>query len=196
MGALVVLLAVLINLVFGQTQTSSDTQSSQSGVIEALVEEHKKAIQNIRERYGLTKKEGCKMTMAELKNIAARYGMEETVRGMFFIKLPGPNGVEYYQPFDGMCKIVAYDISGTLSPPPQASLVPLGQGLLKKQDIKFGVDVNLFRVLFQLLMYGAGIFWVVRVARKFIEGDFSEAAVSFFQGFIIVATMYVLYRMM
>ncbi len=193
MGALVVLLAVLINLVFGQTQTSSDTQS---GVIEALVRQHKDAIRDIRERYGITKTEGCKYTMQGLKNIAVRHGMQLLAGESFFIKLPGPDGFEYYQTFDNQCKIETYDISGTLSPASPPSLAPLGQGLLAKQDIKFGVDVNLFKVLFQLLMYGAGIFWVVRVARKFIEGGFSEAAVSFFQGFIIVATMYVLYRMM
>ncbi len=196
MGALVVLLAVLINLVFGQTQTNSDTQSSQLGVIEALVKQHKTAIQNIRERYGLKKTEGCKYTMQGLKNIAARHGMQLLAGERFFIKLPGTDGFEYYQVDEQMCKIENYGASGTLSPPPPPSLVPLGQGLLTEQDIKFGVDVDLFKVLLQLLMYGAGIFWVVRIARKVVEGDVSKAAISFFQGFIIVATMYVLYRMM
>jgi hypothetical protein len=184
---------VLINLVFGQTQTPSDTQL---GVIDELVKQHKQAIQEMREKYGITKTEGCKYTMDELKKIAERHGMYQLAGERFFIKLPGTDGFEYYQTFYNQCKIVVYDISGTLSPPSAPSLTPLGQGILAKQDIKFGVDVNLFKVLFQLLMYGAGIFWVVRVARKVVEGDFSEAAVSFFQGFIIVATMYVLYRMM
>ncbi len=194
MGALVVLLAVLINLVFGQTQTPSDTQSTQSGVIEALVQQHKQAIQNIRERYGLKKTEGCKMTMQELRNIAARHNMVHSEGGMSFIKLPADQ--YYYQLFGDSCKIAAYQPTGTLSPASLLNLAPIGQGVLAKQDVKFGVDVNLFKVLFQLLMYGAGIFWVVRIARKVVEGDVSEAAISFFQGFIIVATMYVLYRMM
>jgi len=191
MAALVVILVVLINLVFGQTPTPSDTQS---GVIDELVKQHKQAIQEMRKKYGITKTQGCKYTMEQLRNIAARHEMHQAVEGMSFIKLPGTD--EYYQIFGDQCKIVAYDISGSLSPPSAPSLTPLGQGILVKQDIKFGVDVNLFKVLFQLLMYGAGIFWVVRVARKVVGGDFSEAAVSFFQGFIIVATMYVLYRMM
>ena len=189
MAVLVVLLAVLLNLGFGQTP--SDTQS---GVIDALVEQHKKAINEMRKKYGITKTEGCKYTMAELRNIAARHKMVHLEGGASFIKLPADQ--HFYQLFDDTCRIVAYKPTGTLSPASPLSLAPIGQGLLTKQDIKFGVDVDFFRVLFQLLMYGAGIFWVVRVARKFVEGDFSEAAVSFFQGFIIVATMYVLYRMM
>jgi hypothetical protein len=76
------------------------------------------------------------------------------------------------------------------------SVAPIGQQILTKQDLKFGVDVSLFRVLFQLLMYGAGIFWVVRAAQKFIAGYLTDALITFFIGFVIVASMYVLYRWM
>jgi hypothetical protein len=75
-------------------------------------------------------------------------------------------------------------------------VAPIGQQILTKQDIKFGVDVNLFRVLLQLLMYGAGIFWVVRAVQRLIAGELTEFFITLFTGFIIVASMYVLYRWM
>jgi hypothetical protein len=191
MVVLVVLLAVLINLVFGQTQTPSDTQS---GVIDVLVEQHKKAIEEMRKRYGITKTEGCKYTMDQLRSIAARHDMQAREGGRVFLMLPGPNGPEYFQTFDDQCKIVAYDVSGTLSPASPIAVAPIGQQILTKQDIKFGVDVNLFRVLFQLLMYGAGIFWAVRAVQRFVAGELTEFFFTLLIGFIIVASMYVLYR--
>jgi hypothetical protein len=188
MVVLVVLLAVLLNLVFGQTQTPSDS----SGVIDKLVEQHQEAIRKIRETYGIKKTEGCKYTMEQLRNIAARHRMLKEEGGMVFIDLPDGR----YQIFDDMCRVIAYDVKGTLSPPSPMTLAPIGQQILTKQDIKFGVDVNLFRVLFQLLMYAAGIFWVVRAVQRFIAGEFSEFFITLFTGFIIVASMYVLYRWM
>ena len=193
MGVLIVLLAVLLNLGFGQTQTPSDTPS---GAIDVLVQQHKNAIKNIREKYGITKTEGCKYAMGNLRSIASRYNMLKLDGGNAFIQLPDPDGLRFYQVDDNQCRVLEYKVEGALSPPSPTSVAPIGQQILTKQDVKFGVDVNLFQVLFQLLMYGAGIFWVVRVARRFIEGDLSEAAITFAQGFIIVATMYVLYRMM
>jgi hypothetical protein len=191
MAALVILLTVLLNLGFGQTP--SDTPS---GVIDELVKQHKQAIEDIRKAYGLTKTQGCQPTMQELRNIAARHNMLKLDGGRAFIELPDPNGLRLYQIDDNQCRIIAYEVSGTLSPPSPASVAPIGQQVLTKQDLKFGVDVSLFRVLFQLLMYGAGIFWVVRVAQKFIAGYLTDALITFFIGFVVVASMYVLYRWM
>jgi hypothetical protein len=191
MVVLVFLLLVLLNLGFGQTP--SDTQL---GVIDALVEQHRKAIEKIREAYGITKTEGCKYTMAELRAIASRHGMLTMSGGMTFIQLPSSSGFEYYQTDDNMCRVIAYEPKGTLSPPTPMSVAPIGRQILTRQDVKFGVDVSLFRVLFQLLMYAAGIFWAVRAAQKFIEGDLTEFFITFLTGFIIVASMYVLYRWM
>jgi len=191
MVVLVVLLVVLLNLVFGQTQTPSDPQS---GVIDELVRQHKRAIEEMREKHGITKTEGCKYTMEQLRNIASRHRMLTTDDGMVFLQLPSPNGFEYYQTDDNMCRVIAYEPKGTLSPPSPMSVAPISQQILTKQDLKFGVDVSLFRVLFQLLMYGAGIFWVVRAAQKFIAGYLTDALITFLIGFVIVASMYVLYR--
>jgi hypothetical protein len=189
MSVLVVLLVVLLNLGFGQTP--SDTPS---GVIDELVKQHKEAIDKIREAYGLKKTEGCKYTMEQLRSIAARHNMVRPDSG--FIALPSPSGFEYFQIDDNQCRVKAYELKGTLSPPSPMSVAPIGQQILTKQDIKFGVDVNLFKVLFQLLMYGAGIFWAVRAAQKFIAGELTEALITFFIGFVIIASMYVLYRWM
>jgi hypothetical protein len=195
MGALIVLLAVLLNLSFGQTQpqTPSDTPP---GVIDELVKRHKDAIEQARKQHGISKTEGCRHTMQGLRDIAARHGMLKLDGGRSFIQLPDSDGIRLYQVDDNQCQVMSYKVSGALSPPSPTSVAPMGQGLLTRQDLKFGVDVNLFRVLFQLLMYGGGIFWIVRVARNFIEGDMSEAAIAFLQGFIIVGTMYALYRLM
>jgi hypothetical protein len=195
MGALIILLAVLLNLSFGQTQSQTPSDTS-SGAIDALVRQHKEAIEQIREQYGISKTEGCRYTMQGLRDIAARHNMLLLDGGRAFIQLPDSDGIRLYQVDDNQCQVMSYKVSGTLSPPSPMSAAPMGQGVLRKQDLKFGVDVNLFRVLFQLLMYGGGIFWAVRVAKKFIEGEMSEAAIAFLQGFIIVGTMYALYRLM
>jgi hypothetical protein len=189
MVVLVVLLAVLLNLGFGQTP--SDTPS---GVIDELVRQHKNAIAEVRKAYGITKTEGCKYTMEQLRNIASRHRMLITDNGMAFIQLPSSSGFEYYQTDDNMCRVIVYKPGGTLSPPSPMSVAPIGKQILTKQDIKFGVDVNLFRVLFQLLMYGAGIFWAVRAVQRFVAGELSGFFITLFIGFIIVASMYVLYK--
>jgi hypothetical protein len=186
----VVLLAVLINLVFGQTPSDM-----QLGVIDKLVEQHKQAIEEMRKKHGITKTEGCKYTMEQLRNIAVRHNMLTTTdSGMSFITLPSADGFEYFQLDDNLCRITAYDVKGTLSPPSPMSIAPIGQQILTKQDIKFGVDVSLFRVLFQLLMYSAGIFWAVRAVQRFVAGELTEFFYTLLIGFIIVASMYVLYR--
>jgi hypothetical protein len=195
MGVLIVLLAVLLNLSFGQTQTPSDTPS---GVIDTLVEQHKQAIQKIREKYGITKTRACQYTVTQLTEIASKHNMLRVEEGRPLIQMPDPKGKELrlYQIDENTCNIISYTVNGTLSPPSPESTAPIGEQILAKQDLKYKVDVSLFQVLFQLLMYGAGIFWAVRVARNFIKGDMYETAVAFFQGFIIIATMYVLYRLM
>jgi hypothetical protein len=174
---------------FGQTPSDAP-----SGVIDELVKQHKQAIKDIREAYGITKTEGCQYTMQELRSIATRHNMLKLDGGRSFIELPDPNGLRLYQIDDKQCRVITYEVSGTLSPPSPMSVAPIGQQILTKQDLKFGVDVSLFRVLFQLLMYGAGIFWVVRAAQKFIAGYLTDALITFFIGFVIVASMYVLYR--
>jgi hypothetical protein len=195
MGALIVLLVVLLNLsfVWAQQQTPSETPS---GAIDLLVQQHKQAIEEARKRLGITKTEGCQITMQELRNIAQRHSMLRLEEGMAFIELPDPSGLRLFQIDEQQCNVISYELKGTLSPPSPTSAAPIGEGILTKQDLKFKADANLFRVLFQLLMYGAGIFWAIRVAKQFIEGDMAEAAIAFFQGFIIVATMYMLYQLM
>jgi len=187
----VVLLAVLINLVFGQTPSDM-----QPGVIDELVKQHKQAIEEMRKRHGITKTEGCKQIMNRLMGIANRHNMLMTDSGRVFIQLPSADGPEHFQMDDDQCRITVYVARGTLSPPSPESVAPIGQQILTKQDIKFGVDVNLFKVLFQLLMYSAGIFWAVRAVQRFVAGEFSEFFFTFLIGFIIVASMYVLYRWM
>jgi hypothetical protein len=105
-----------------------------------------------------------------------------------------PGGGEGYRIDD--CTVRTYVRVGKLSPANPASLTPLAQGTITKEDVKFQVDVGLFRTLFLMLMYAAGIFWAVRTAQKLIAGDLTESFINFFIGFIIVATMYVLYRWM
>jgi hypothetical protein len=191
MGALVVLLAVLINLVFGQTQTSSDAQS---GAVEAAVRQYQEAIKKIRMAYGITQAEGCKKATEQLTTIAEKYGMLMINEGRAYIRLPDNKGFWYYQVDGDSCRVIAYAVEGTLSPPSPISVAPIGKQILTKQDIKFGVDVNLFRVLFQLLMYAAGIFWAVRAVQRFVAGELTEFFFTLLIGFIIVASMYVLYR--
>jgi hypothetical protein len=195
MGALVILLVVLLNLsfVWAQQQTASDTSS---GDIEKLMKQYKERIEEARKRLGITKTEGCQHIMQQLREIARRHNMLNMEEGRLLIKLYESGGFRYYQIDDKQCNVIAFTPIGTLKPPSPTSGAQIGERILTTQDFKFKADVNLFRVLFQLLMYGAGIFWVIRVARQFIEGDMAEAAIAFFQGFIIVATMYVLYQLM
>jgi hypothetical protein len=103
-------------------------------------------------------------------------------------------GAEAYKMDD--CKIRAYVQVGTLDPPKEKSAGTLAPGMLTMKDFTFKVDVSLFRTLFRMLMYAAGIFWTVRAAQKLIAGELTETLITFFIGFIIVASMYVLYRWM
>jgi hypothetical protein len=189
MVVLVVLLAVLLNLGFGQTP--SDTPS---GGVDELVKQYQESIRKVRMAYGIAQGEGCKKAMEQLKTIAGRHGMLMINEGRAYIRLPDNKGSWYYQADGDSCRIIAYAVEGTLSPPSPMSVAPIGQQVLTKQDLKFGVNVNLFRVLFQLLMYAAGIFWAVRTAQKLITGDLTESLITFFIGFVIVASMYVLYK--
>jgi hypothetical protein len=193
MTALVILLTVLLNLSFGETQMPSDAPSK---VIDELVKQYQESLKKIRMAYGIAQGEGCKKAMEQLKTIAAKHGMLMPDEGRAYIRFPDNKGFWYYQADGDSCRIIAYAVEGTLSPPSPSSVAPIGQQILTKQDLKFGVDVSLFRVLFQLLMYGAGIFWVVRAAQKFIAGYLTDALITFFIGFVIVASMYVLYRWM
>jgi hypothetical protein len=198
MIALVILLAVLLNLGFGVASDipsdALDWSGQPTDVPKTIVGEAMKAYQEhikmIKDQQGLTRQITCPKISGTINNIAGKRGFIKNGR----IELPGSKDGEGY--LVGNCQVAVSEIRGKLSPPSGQSTTSLGEGLLVEQNIKFGVNVNLFQVLFQLLMYGAGIFWLVRVARKVIEGDLSEAAIAFAQGFIIVASMYVLYRLM
>jgi hypothetical protein len=132
-----------------------------------------------------------KKTCDEVKRVLSEIAVKRNwVREGGKIVLPG--GVEAYKIND--CTIRAYVQVGTLSPPKETSLASHAQGMLTKTDFKFQVDVSLFRVLFQMLMYAAGIFWAVRAVQKLIAGELTETLITLFTGFIIVASMYVLYK--
>jgi len=190
MGVLILLL-VLLNLGFGETQTPSNTPS---GSVDVLVEQFRQAVKEARKRYGVERGTMCSTVEHQVHDIANQYKWLRIEGNNKFIELPDKKGVMLYQLQE--CSIAVHQVKGTLSPASPYSFNRMPEGVLTKQDIKFGVDVDLFKVLFQLLMYGAGIFWLVRVARKFIEGDLPETFVAFAQGFLIVAVMYVLYRFM
>jgi hypothetical protein len=198
MTVVVILLAVLLNLGFGVAsdipsdaldwpEQPTDAPKTSVGEVMKAYQEH---IKIIKEQQGLRKEITCPKISGAINNIAGKRGLVKNGR----IELPGSKDGEGYLVRN--CQVVVSEIRGTLSPPSGQSTTSLGEGLLVEQNIKFGVNVNLFQVLFQLLMYGAGIFWLVRVARKLIEGDLSETVIAFAQGFIIVATMYALYRLM
>jgi len=191
MVVLVVLLVVLLNLGLGQTQTPSDTSASN---IENLLKQYREAIDKIRITYRLDKDQACKQVIEGTTDVARRHGLLVIDNGRAYVKLSDKEGFEYYELDGNSCRIITYEVKGTISPPSPISLVPIGKQVLEKQDIKFGVDVNLFRVLFQLLMYGAGIFWAVRAVQRFVAGELSGFFITLFIGFIIVASMYVLYK--
>jgi phage shock protein PspC (stress-responsive transcriptional regulator) len=137
------------------------------------------------------KEETCVKVKSAIGSLAASKNWEVKADqyGMMAVKLP--NGETYV--IDKDCKVTVPVLVGRLSPPDPQATANLAQGVITTQSFKFQVDVSLVRVLFQMLMYAAGIFWAVRVVQKLIAGDLTEMLISLFIGFIIVASMYVLY---
>jgi len=191
---MVVLLVLLLlsNLWFGWAVGSagaSNSPASASSVpdIAAFLQQ----MQNIQKNKGET----CEKIKSAISSIAIskNWRVKTDQPGVMSVELP--NGETYVINKD-CSKIVAEVPVGTLSPMNVRTAAPMVQGTITREDFKFSVDVSLFRVLFQLLMYAAGIFWAVRAAQKLIAGDLTETLASLFIGFIIVASMYMLYKWM
>jgi len=172
-------LLVLTNLWFVWADNSM-TPSTQDQVIQSL--------ESIKRQ-----EEEKKKTCEEVKRVLSKVASKRkwiTEDGRIIL----PDGGNGYRIDD--CTVRTYVQVGTLSPANPASLTRFTQGTITKEDVKFQVDVGLFRTLFLMLMYAAGIFWAVRTAQRLIAGDLTESFINFFIGFIIVATIYVLYRWM
>jgi putative component of toxin-antitoxin plasmid stabilization module len=188
---MVVLLVLLLlsNLWFGWAADAGSSASSQQSPYDAFLD-LLKSLEDEKEK----RKELCARIKANLASVARsnNWKVESPQPGVLSIRLP--HGETYVINRD--CRILNTVPVGVLSPPtprPPGQFVP---DVLKMQDFTFQADVGLFRVLFQLLMYAAGIFWAVRAAQRLIEGELTEFFITFFIGFVIVASMYVLYRWM
>jgi hypothetical protein len=191
---MVVLLVLLLlsNLWFGWAAGSAGASNSPNPTPSVPdITTFLQQLQNIQKN----KEETCAKVKSALSSMAAskNWKVESDQFGTLTIGLP--NGETYVINKD-CSKVVAKVPVGTLSPMNEKSAAPLAQGMITRQDFKFSVDVSLFRVLFQLLMYAAGIFWAARAAQKLIAGDLTETLITLFIGFIIVASMYVLYKWM
>jgi hypothetical protein len=135
------------------------------------------------------KKKTCEEVKRVLSKVASK---RDWITSDGRIILPG--GGEGYRIDD--CTVRTYVQVGNLSPANPASLTRFAQGTITKGGVKFQVDVGLFRTLSLMLMYAAGIFWAVRAAQRLIAGELTEMFITLFIGFIILATMYVLYSWM
>jgi hypothetical protein len=153
------------------------------------IEKFFQLLQSIQENKGET----CDKVKSALSSLAVSMNLKVKTDQPGVMSIGLPNGETYVINKD--CEVAAM-VPGTLSPMNVQSAAPMVQGTITRKDFKFSVDVSLFRVLFQLLMYAAGIFWAVRAAQKLIAGDLTETLVSLFIGFIIVASMFVLYKWM
>jgi hypothetical protein len=189
--AVLLVLLLLSNLWFGWAVDSAGSSNSPNSA--SSVPDIEKFLQQLRD-IQKNKEETCDKVKSALSSLAVskNWKVKTDQPGVMSIELP--NGETFEINKD--CKVVAKVPVGTLSPMNEKSAAPLVQGTITRQDFKFSVDVSLFRVLFQLLMYAAGIFWAVRAAQKLIAGDLTETLVSLFIGFIIVASMFVLYKWM
>jgi len=188
---MVVLLIILFlsNLWFGWAADQSQGSSAPStsvpdiGAILGQLQETEKM-----------KEETCAKVKSAIGSLAASKNWEVKADQYGVMRVKLPNGETYVINKD--CKVVTERWKGTLSPAKDSALSPYAQGMITKQDFKFQVDVSLFKVLLQMLMYAAGIFWAVRAAQKLIAGELTEMLLTLFIGFIIVASMYVLYKWM
>ncbi len=187
---MVVLLVLLLlsNLWFGWAVGSARSSNSFNSIPDiADILRELKDIQENKEKKCVEIK-GALGSLAFSKN----WKVKADENGIMSIELP--NGQTYVINKD--CKVTVTVRTGTLSPLNEKYAVSLAPGMLTMEDFKFKVDVSLFRTLFQMLMYAAAIFWAVRVAQRFIAGDLTETLITLFIGFIIVASMYVLYKWM
>jgi hypothetical protein len=186
---MVVLLVLLLlsNLWFGWAVSSTGSStSSKQNPYDVLVEMLKSS-QNIQEN----KEKTCAKLKSSLANLALsnNWKVESTQQGIMSIRLP--NGETFVINKD--CRVKRIVPVGRLKPP-TARTETSALDTLTMKDFTFETDVGLFKVLFQLLMYAAAIFWAVRAAQRLIAGELTEMFITLFIGLIIVATMYVLYR--
>jgi len=182
---MVVLLMLLLlsNLWFGWAAGSSTSSVPDIATFLQL-------LQNIQKNKGET----CEKIKSAISSTAVSMNLKVKTDQPGIMSIELPNGETYVINKD--CEVVVEVPVGTLSPMNPQSAAPMVQGTITRKDFKYDVDVSLFRVLFQLLMYAAGIFWVVRAVQKLIAGDLTETFITLFIGFIIVASMYVLYKWM
>ncbi len=180
---MVVLLVLLLlsNLWFGWAAGSTSIPDL-GNILGQLQDEQKK------------KEETCAKVKSALVSLATSKNWKVKAEQYGILSIELPNGETFVINKD--CETFVKVPTGTLSPPQDSALASHAQGMLTKADFKFQADVSLFRVLFQMLMYAAGIFWVVRAAQRLIAGELTEMLITLFTGFVIVAIMYVLYRWM
>jgi hypothetical protein len=186
---MVVLLVLLLlsNLWFGWAAGS--TEASTSNQYEVIG----KILGQLSDEKEKTEK-ACAKVKSALASLATskKWKVKTEQYGILSIELP--NGETFVINKD--CETFVKVPTGTLSPPHDSALASHAQGMLTKTDFKFQVDVGLFRTLFRMLMYAAGIFWAIRAVQRFVAGELTEFFFTLFTGFIIVASMYVLYRWM
>ena len=191
---MVVLLVLLLlsNLWFGWAADSAGTSNSPSSISSVPdIATFLQLLQNIQKN----KEETCAKVKSDIISLAVsnNWKVKTDQPGVTSIELP--NGETYVINKD-CSKVVAKVPVGTLSPMNATSAAPMAQGMITREEFQFSVDVSLFRTLLQILMYAAGIFWAVRAAQRLIAGNLTETLITLFIGFIIVASMYVLYKWM
>ncbi len=172
-------------------QAPVDTPSSSMEVMQKASVENFKLI---RQSYGLTpesQKTACKNIQDRIMTIAGRNGW---LKGSGVIEMSGSK-LEYYKVFN--CDVAVSEIKGKLSGSKDLTgPTTFVQGLPGKQEFKLLSDLNVFKVLLQILMYVAGAFWTVRTIKDLIAGDFYGGLVNFLQGLLMVSAMFVVYRLM
>lgn len=195
MNVLVLLLSALASLLFAFAETNQSPVNTPSTAMDMAQKATQDGIEVFRRTYGLTKDQtviSCKNLQEQIMNLAGEYNL---VQGQGVVA--SPDGRTEYYIVSPDCQVSVREITGVLSPATDLTLpttiTSVGPG---KQPFRSVSNLGLFKVLFQILMYIAGVYWIFRVAKSFIAGDFSEAFISFLQGFVLVGLMYVLYRWM
>jgi hypothetical protein len=183
------MLLLLSNLWFGWATSSLGPSTSPSlkyyeflaNILGQVQEEQKK------------KEETCAKVKSALANLAySKNWQVKAEQGVMSITFP--NGETFVINKD--CKVSTIVPIGTLSPAGPSATVSFLEGMITRENFRFQPDVSLFKTLFLLLMYAAGIFWAVRVVQRLIAGELTQMFITLFIGLIIVASMYVLYRWM
>ncbi|MEM3426837.1 MAG: hypothetical protein QW212_01065 [Nitrososphaerales archaeon] len=189
-----VLLLSLLGFAFpeGQVQTPTDTPSS---ALDAAQKAQKDSLELIKQTYGLTsdqKRKTCDEIASQIASLAGKYGWM-TKNGV--ISLPG-NYKEYYG-VSPDCQVSVSEIKGSLSSARDLGFpTSLSGALPGEQKFTPVSGLSLFKTLFQLLMYFAGIYWVFHIAKNFIAGELPGAFASFLQGLILLSVMFWLYKLM